>query len=101
MAAALALSNVVRVRDGGLTAASGLSHAAILDEILKQKRYSLLWQSADRWIDSRLFGKLTGAAPPAGLGQERGFDPIANFPLPFNETSARSGDLSQTCTSGT
>ncbi|HMI59026.1 MAG TPA: hypothetical protein VK511_13310 [Gemmatimonadaceae bacterium] len=98
--AALALSNFVRVTDGELSPASPANHAALLDEILKQKRYSLLWESADRWIDARLFGKLTGAAPPAGVGQERDFDPIPNFPLPFNEVSARSGDVSQTCTSG-
>ncbi|HTE47971.1 MAG TPA: hypothetical protein VK636_22200 [Gemmatimonadaceae bacterium] len=97
---AMAKSNIVRVTDGGLTAAATGTHAAVLDEILKQKRYSLLWESADRWLDMRLFGKLTGAAPPAGIGQERGFDPIPNFPLPFNETSARSGDVSLTCTSG-
>jgi hypothetical protein len=98
---ALALSNIVRVSDGGLTAAPLGTHADVLNEILKQKRYSLLWESADHWIDARLFGKLNGSAPPAGLGQERGFDPLLNFPLPFNETSARAGDVSQTCTSGT
>jgi hypothetical protein len=49
-------------------------------------------------VDSRLFGKLNGSAPPAGVGQERSFDPLQNFPIPFNESSARSGDLSQQCT---
>ncbi|MDQ2929329.1 MAG: hypothetical protein M3Y05_00700 [Gemmatimonadota bacterium] len=97
--AALARSNFIRVNDGGLAPAAPGSHAALLNEILKQKRYSLLWESPDRWVDSRLFGKLNGSAPPAGVGQERGFDPIPVFPIPFNETSARSGDLSKTCTS--
>jgi hypothetical protein len=102
---ALALSNIVRVNDGGLTAITIGSLGSdvpgnLLNEILKQKRYSLLWQSADHWLDSRLFGKLNGSAPPAGVGLERTFGPIQNFPLPFNETSARSGDVSQTCTSG-
>jgi hypothetical protein len=97
---ALDLSNFIRVNDGQLTAKGTLSHADLLDEILKQKRYSLLWESADHWIDSRMFGKLNGSEPPIGVGKERGFDPIQNFPLPFNETSARAGDVSQTCTSG-
>jgi hypothetical protein len=104
---ALALSNIVRVNDGGLTAkpigdfgANVPGNPNLLNEILKQKRYSLLWESADHWIDSRLFGKLNGSAPPVGVGLERTFGPIQNFPLPFNETSARAGDVSQTCTSG-
>jgi starch-binding outer membrane protein, SusD/RagB family len=100
---ALALSNFVRVNDGGLTAKTTSDFGSdlqgnLLNEILKQKRYSLLWQSADRLVDSRLFGKLNGSAPPAGVGQERSFDPLQNFPIPFNESSARSGDLSQQCT---
>jgi hypothetical protein len=97
---ALVQSNFIRVNDGGLSAVTPATPGAVLDEILKQKRYSLMWESPDRWLDARLFGKLTGAAPPAGVGQERGFDPIPNFPIPFNEVSARSGDLTQTCTSG-
>jgi hypothetical protein len=103
---ALALSNVLRVNEGGLAAKTIGSFGSdiaggVLNEILKQKRYSLLWESPDRWLDARLFGKLNGSAPPAGVGQERGFDPIPNFPIPFNETSARSGDLTQQCNSGT
>ena len=100
---ALALTNFIRVNDGGLAAKSLSDFGAdvrgnLLNEILKQKRYSLLWQSPDRWIDARLFGKLNGSGPPAGLGQERTFDPIPNFPIPSDEASARSGDLSQQCT---
>ena len=103
---ALALSNFIRVNDGGLAAKTLADFGTdvpgnLLNEILKQKRYSLLWQSPDRWLDARLFGKLNGSAPPVGVGQERTFDPIPNFPIPFNETSARSGDLSQQCTATT
>jgi len=101
---AIALTNFIRVNDGGLAAKTLADYATdvkgnVLNEILKQKRYSLLWESPDRWLDARMFGKLNGSAPPAGLGQERGFNPLENFPIPFNETSARSGDLSQQCTS--
>jgi hypothetical protein len=97
---ALTLSNFIRTNDGGLSASGASGADAVLNEILKQKRYSLLWQSPDRWLDARLFGKLNGDAPPAGVGQERDFDPLQNFPIPFNESSARSGNLSLTCTSG-
>ena len=96
---ALTNSNFIRVNDGGLSAVTLSGSANVLDEILKQKRYSLLWASPDRWLDARLFGKLNGSAPPAGVGQERGFDPLQNFPIPFNESSARSGDLTQQCSS--
>jgi len=103
---ALALSNVLRVNEGGLPPKAigdfGTDvPGGVLNEILKQKRYSLLWESPSRWLDARLFGKLNGSAPPAGVGQERGFNPLPNFPIPFNEASARSGDLSQQCNSGT
>jgi hypothetical protein len=97
LSGALIQSNFIRVNDGGLSNVSPSGASAVLDEILKQKRYSLLWESPDRWLDSRLFGKLNGSAPPAGVGQERDFDPLQNFPIPFNESSARSGDLTQVC----
>jgi len=96
---ALTQSNFIRVNDGGLSASTASGATAVLDEILKQKRYSLLWESPDRWLDARLFGKLNGSEPPVGVGQERDFDPLQNFPIPFNESSARSGDLTQQCNS--
>ena len=99
--AALPESHPLRTLDGGLSPSTASGAGPVLDEILKQKRYSLLWESPDRFVDARLFGKLNGSAPPAGVGQERGFDPLQNFPIPFNEASARSGDLTQQCTSGT
>ncbi|MEO6211821.1 MAG: hypothetical protein ABIQ10_17055 [Gemmatimonadaceae bacterium] len=101
---ALAPTNFIRVNDGGLAPKTLSAFGSnvpgnLLDEILKQKRYSLLWQSPDRWLDARLFGKLNGSEPPVGVGQERTFDPLPNFPIPFDEVSARSGDLSQQCSS--
>jgi hypothetical protein len=104
---ALAQSNFIRENDGQLApkvigdfGADVPGNGLLLNEILKQKRYSLLWESGAHFIDSRMFGKLNGSEPPNGVGQERGFGPLQNFPLPFNETSARGGDVSQLCTSG-
>lgn len=94
---ALALANFVRVNDGHLPAKTLSTATDILNQILYEKRYSLLWQSGDRWYDSRMFGKLNGNNPPAGLGLENSLPPLENIPLPQGETDARAGDLTQTC----
>lgn len=97
---ALALANVVRTVDGGLSAVATSDPAAVLNQILYEKRYSLLWESPSRWIDARMFGKLTGDDPPAGLGIENGNAPLWNMPLPQPEIDARGGDVSKQCTTG-
>lgn len=85
---ALAASNIARVNDGKLAPAAGLNHAQILREILKQQRYSLLFESTDHFVDTRLFG-LVGE-----LGVERNVDiaktPVV-MPIPQNELNARGG----------
>jgi hypothetical protein len=97
LAQALALANYIRTNDGGLSAKSLSTAGDILNQILYEKRFSLLWQSPDRWFDARLFGKLNGSNPPVGLGLENGLPPLENVPLPQGEIDARGGDLSQTC----
>lgn len=94
---ALALANFVRTNDGGLAAKSLASAGDILDQILYEKRFSLLWQSGDRWLDARQFGKLNGSNPPVGIGMERGNPPLENAPLPQGEFDARGGNLTPTC----
>lgn len=96
-AAALAQANFIRTNDGGLPADTATAPDSVLNRILYEKRYSLLWQSASRWLDARLFGKLNGNDPPVGIGQERGFDPLDNFPIPANEALARQNDLTRMC----
>ena len=95
--AALALANFVRTNDGGLAAKSLSSASDILNQILYEKRFSLLWQSGDRWLDARLFGKLNGSNPPVGIGTENGNPPLENAPLPQGEFDARGGNLTPTC----
>ena len=94
---ALKLANVVRTVDGGLGPKVLSDPSAILDQILYEKRYSLLWESPSRWVDARLFGKLNGSNPPAGIGTERGFPPLWNMPLPQPEVDARAGNLNKEC----
>ena len=95
-AEALALVNAVRSRSGGFTvpkvAANFATHLDLLREILKQKRYSLLYESPSRAVDYRMFGLWTV------LGPERtatNFGPMV-VPIPEAEANARGNDL--TCT---
>ncbi|HYL22032.1 MAG TPA: hypothetical protein VEU74_09725 [Gemmatimonadales bacterium] len=102
-AGALTWAHVVRVHDGGPGLAADTTTAAapgVLNEILYEKRYSLVWQSGDRWVDARLFGKLNGSNPPVGIGTELTYGPLNNMPIPQNEVNARGGNLTKTCTLG-
>jgi hypothetical protein len=91
-AEALALSNLVRQSSGGLaprTLASFPTRLDILREILKQKRYSLLFESGDRLVDYRLFGLYSE------LGMELN-PPVPGpqvIPFPSSEANARNGEL--------
>ena len=98
---ALAEANFIRTNDGGLAAATSVVPDSVLNTILYEKRYSLLWQSGTRWLDARMFGKLNVNPPPVGVGTEQdpGGVPVWNFPIPFNEAAARNNDLTkQACT---
>jgi starch-binding outer membrane protein, SusD/RagB family len=96
----LAEADFIRRNAGGLlTDTTTASAAGVLNRILYEKRYSLLWQSGDHWIDARLFGKDYGSPPPAGLGTVFGKPPQWNFPIPANEQLARSNNLTkEACT---
>ena len=87
--------NLIRQTDGNLAPVTLTTSDAVLTQILKEKRYSLLFGSPARWIDARMFGRLVGD-PPAGVGQERGNDPIAVMPIPATEANGRNGDISCT-----
>jgi len=97
-ATALAEANFIATNDGGLAADTSLAPDSVLNSILYEKRYSLLWQSGSRWLDARLFGRLNSNPPPAGVGAEQEpapGQPYRNFPIPFNEAAARNNDLSK------
>src|SRR5204863_9926243 len=100
-ATALGEANFIRTNDGGLAADTSVAADSVLNTILYDKRYSLLWQSGSRWLDARMFGKLNANPPPMGVGTEQdpGGVPVWNFPIPFNEAAARNNDLTkQACT---
>ena len=94
-AEALVLINLVRQNSGGLAAktlASFPTRLDILREILKQKRYSLLFESGDRAIDYRMFGlwsELGKELVPPGDGPQV-------IPFPSAEINARNNNLSCT-----
>src|SRR5439155_15125239 len=97
-ATALGEANFIRTNDGGLAADTSVAADSVLNTILYDKRYSLLWQSGSRWLDARMFGKLNSNPPPAGIGAEQEpapGQPYRNFPIPFNEAAARNNDLSK------
>jgi hypothetical protein len=56
----------------------------VLDELLYNKRYSLLWEGGYSWIDLRHYGKLTTL--PRGLTDGHFF---TKMPFPDNECLAR------------
>jgi len=50
--------NFIRVNSGGLEPISTLDPDALLDELLYNKRYSLIWEYGHVWIDMRHYGRL-------------------------------------------
>jgi hypothetical protein len=88
LAAATLDINTIRVKSGGLAPKAYATTAIALTELLKQKRYSLLWETGDRWIDMRLYGRL------ASLPKDQPtHNVIANFPIPQAERLARGGNV--------
>jgi starch-binding outer membrane protein, SusD/RagB family len=77
--------NTVRTRSGGLPALVGTPSAAqLLDEIVYNRRYSLLFEGGHRWIDARRLGRLNTL--PRALPTHNVF---SRFPLPEAECLAR------------
>jgi starch-binding outer membrane protein, SusD/RagB family len=97
---ALDIVNAFRAQAGfavPLTLASfgGVTTTAQQDQlmlaILREKRNQLLFESASRFVDFRMFGYLSQ------LGKERGNEPIPVFPFPSSEVLARGGNTAQVC----
>ena len=89
---ALVLVNIVRNSSGGLGSKLITQFATRLDllrEILKQKRYSLLFESGDRLVDYRMFGLY----PELGLELRPPVPGPRVIPFPSAEANARNGDL--------
>jgi hypothetical protein len=98
-AEALAIVNAVRTKSGGFATPKLLTdfptRKDLLREILKQKRYSLLFESPSRAVDYRMFGLW------AELGLERTASETPTLgpmvvPLPEAEANARNNSLACT-----
>ena len=92
-AAALGDVNAVRVRSGGLDAIADpgvggtVTGDRLLDEILYNRRYSLVWEGGQRWLDMRRYAIL------AQLPRARATDKVFPYaPLPDNECIPRDPD---------
>lgn len=76
--------NFIRQTAGGLPERTDLDATNILDELLQQRRYSLMFEGGHRWIDARRFNRLEDL--PLDLP-----DHVRNaaFPIPEAECLAR------------
>ena len=95
--AALPDINFIRGESGGLApialaAWQALTDAERTDELLYNRRYSLLFEG-HRWIDMRRYGRLTDL--PIDAGTE--FVRFSRFPFPVRECDARVPTPSQGC----
>jgi hypothetical protein len=86
--------NFIRTTSGGL-APRGLfaSQSDFVTELLKQRRYSLLFEGGHRWIDARRFGLLSTL--PLALASHT---VPSRFPFPEAECLARVPAPTQGCT---
>jgi hypothetical protein len=86
--------NLIRTTSGGLAPRGPfLSQSDFVTELLKQRRYSLLFEGGHRWIDARRFGLLSTLplALPTHTVPSR-------FPFPEAECLARVPAPTQGCT---
>jgi starch-binding outer membrane protein, SusD/RagB family len=95
LAGALADVNFVRAASGGLAPLPPFaSSTAAIDAILREKRYSLLFESAHRLVDLRAYGRLNNTYFKKELA---GDIFLKALPIPQNEADQRGGNLSVTC----
>jgi starch-binding outer membrane protein, SusD/RagB family len=79
--------NIVRAQSGGLAPLSAATPAAeVEDEILYNRRFSLLFEGGHSWIDARRFGRI------ADLPLETGHVYNVRYPVPSAECDARPGE---------
>jgi starch-binding outer membrane protein, SusD/RagB family len=87
---AIADVNLIREKSGGLPPRTDLDATNIIDEILKQRRYSLLFEG-HRWLDVRRHGRLDQLPRDITMTVMgvKAHQIHARFPIPQNETDAR------------
>jgi hypothetical protein len=94
-AGALADINVVRGKSGGLAPLAGFAtQQAFNDELLYNRKYSLLFEYGHRWVDLRRFGRLVSdLIGPRGPGDLI----FIRVPLPRPECDARNNTPTAAC----
>ena len=94
LASATADLNSVHTAYGNPAYAVFNSKAAAITALLYDKRYSLLMEGPQRWVDLREYGRLNGAY----LRKETNTDPYnAAFPLSRAELNARGVTVNPAC----
>ena len=89
LAAAVADLDTIRVRSGKLPLYAGaVTQAALLDELLYNRRYSLMFEGGHRWIDARRYGRL-GTLPQDATTTATA-KRFTKFPFPAFECDPRS-----------
>jgi hypothetical protein len=92
LAAAVGDLNLVRQQAGGLAAYGGaVTEAALIDELLYNRRYSLYFEG-HRWIDLRRYNRLNTL--PRDVAAHKVF---TQFPFPQNECLARNNQPADAC----
>ena len=90
---AAALINYIRVNSGRLPPRVGLGALptdTIINELLRQRVYSLLFEGGHRWIDARRYNRLYLSAVSPGLPNAAVGDTVFKvMPVPTDECSAR------------
>ena len=84
LAAAETDLNFIRQQSGNLPTVTLTSATQALDQLLYEKRYSLMYEGGHRWIDLRRYGRLGDL--PLDLPSHQ---VNARFPIPVDETAAR------------
>jgi len=80
--------NTIRVKSGRLPLYAGaVTQAALLDELLYNKRYSLMFEGGHRWTDLRHYGRLLTLPQDATSGG--GAKRFGKFPIPAFECDPR------------
>lgn len=95
LSGALADVNFVRAASGGLAPLGAFADAtAAIDAILREKRYSLLFEGPQRLVDLRAYGRLNNTYFKKELA---GDIFLKALPIPQNEADQRNGNLAVTC----
>jgi len=89
LAAAVTDVNTIRIKSGKLPVYAGaVTQAALLDELLYNRRYSLAFEGGHRWIDLRRYARL--ATLPTETTSSGAAKRFAKFPFPQFDCDARS-----------